>query len=286
MKNTTLSRFSGGIWRGHLILIFALQTALPSYSQLTDYGFGAKSQGIGNTNSTLADVWSIFNNIAGMSAVNQGTAFFGYNQYFDIEGFNIIAAGMVQPTDFGNLGLSAIRFGDELYNEQMYSAGFSHKMGFVRLGLRANYYQMHIDEYGTANGFLMDFGGMVELTPEFTLGASVSNFTATRLSDVDKTSLPVIMKLGVYYKPNENISILADLVKDVEYDLQFRAGLEYWLAGKIAVRTGVNAEPFSAFFGLGLLLKQFDVDYALNSRQFLGLSNQMTVAFRYQKSHD
>jgi len=168
----------------------------------------------------------------------------------------------------------------------MYSLGYSNKIGFVRLGVRANYYQMRISEYGTAHGFLMDFGGMIELSPELTLGASISNFTATSLSDVDRSSLPVIMKLGVCYKPSEHISIVADLVKDVEYDLQWRAGLEYWLSGKIALRTGINAEPFSAFFGLGLLLKQFDVDYALNSNQFLGLSHQVTVAFRYQKNHD
>jgi len=112
---------------------------------------------MGNANTTLTDTWSVFNNVAGISAIAQATAIFGYNQYFDIEGFDIVAAGVVQPISIGTLGISATRFGDKLYNEQMYSLGYSNKIGFVRLGVRANYYQMRISEYGTAHGFLMDY---------------------------------------------------------------------------------------------------------------------------------
>ncbi|MDZ7607224.1 MAG: hypothetical protein U5K79_16950 [Cyclobacteriaceae bacterium] len=167
------------------------------YGQSMEFGFGARSKALGDANTTIADSWSIFNNIGGISGVEKGVVSFGFNQFFAMEGFNSVAIGIVQPTAYGNLGVSAFRFGDDLYNEQLYSMGFGNKIGFVRLGFRANYYQVHIDEYGTAAGFFMDFGGIVELAPQWSFGASVSNFTASSLNDLDNAALPVVMKVGI-----------------------------------------------------------------------------------------
>jgi len=271
----------------------ALQWYLPSiwiifvsanlYGQSMDFGFGARARALGDANATISDSWSVFNNIGGISGVEKGVVSFGFNQYFDIDGFNSVAVGIVQPTHYGNIGISVLRFGDDLYNEQLYSLGFGNKIGFVRLGLRANYYQLHIDEYGTTAGFSMDFGGIVELAPQWSFGASVSNFTASSLNDLDDAALPVVMKVGISYKPVEQVSLLVDLVKDVEFDPEFRAGVEYWIHQKLALRTGINSQPFSGFAGFGLKLKQFEVDYALCSHQLLGFSHQLSVSFQYQK---
>jgi len=251
-----------------------------------DFGFGARSKALGDANTTIADSWSIFNNVGGISGVQKGVVGFGFNQYIDVEGFNSIAIGLVQPTTYGNIGVSALRFGDDLYNEQLYSMGFGNKIGFVRLGFRANYYQIHIDEYGTTAGFFMDFGGIVELAPQWSFGASISNFTSSSLNDLDNAALPVVMKVGISYKPNEKVTLLADLVKDVEFDPEIRAGMEYWINQKLAIRTGINSQPFSGFAGLGLKLKQLEIDYVVCSHQFLGFNHQFSVAFQYQKNND
>jgi hypothetical protein len=255
-------------------------------AQSVDFGFGARSKALGDANTTIADSWAMFNNIGGISGVKAGSVGFAFNQYFDVDGFNAVAVGIVQPTTYGNIGISALRFGDELYNEQLYSIGFGNKIGFVRLGFRANYYQVYIDEYGTAAGFLMDFGGIVELSPQWSFGASVSNFTASTLNDLDNAALPVVMKIGISYKASENVSLLADLVKDVEFDPEIRAGIEYWINQKLALRTGINSQPFAGFAGFGLKLKQFEIDYAVSSHQFLGFNHQLSVVFQYQKNND
>ncbi|MDZ7607223.1 MAG: hypothetical protein U5K79_16945 [Cyclobacteriaceae bacterium] len=82
------------------------------------------------------------------------------------------------------------------------------------------------------------------------------------------------------------MALLVDLVKDIEFDPEIRAGLEYWINQKFAIRTGINSEPFSGFAGIGLKLKQFDIDYAACSHQFLGLNHQLSVVFHYQKNND
>ncbi len=269
-----------------LLLICSIFISINLCAQSVDFGFGARSKALGDANTTISDSWAMFNNIGGISGVNVGSVGFGFNQYFNVDGFNSIALGIVQPTPYGNIGISALRFGDDLYNEQLYSIGVGNKIGFVRLGFRANYYQVHIDEYGTTAGFLIDFGGIVELSPQWSFGASVSNFTASSLNDLDNAALPVVMKIGISYKASENVSLLADLVKDVEFDPEIRAGLEYWINQKLALRTGINSQPFSGFAGFGLKLKQFEVDYAVCSHQFLGFNHQLSVGFKYQKNND
>ena len=77
------------------ILIFSFFSFFAS-AQSIYYDFGARSKGIGNSNSTSVDEWSIFNNVAGISGVVGGVVFFGYDQFTTVAGFDKIAAGAIQ----------------------------------------------------------------------------------------------------------------------------------------------------------------------------------------------
>lgn len=265
-----------------ILLVFFLKAEI-LYSQTTDYNIGARSKGVGNSNSNIADEWSIFNNVGGISGVENGTVFFGYDRYYGINGFNKVAVGAIQPIKWGNIGLSAVRFGDDLYNEQIASAAFGNKIGFVRLGLRVNYFQMRIADFGTAGAMFFDIGGIVELIPKLTFAAYISNFTLSELNNTEKTKLPVVMKAGISYKPIDALSLFFDIYKDVEYDPVFKAGIEYIVIQKVYLRTGLNTNPFKSFFGLGVDLGRFNLGYAVSTHEFLGTSHQASVSFTYQK---
>lgn len=267
-------------------LIFIHLVSSTLYGQSFDFDFGARSAGMGNSNSNLTDEWSLFNNVGGISTVENGTIFFGYHQFFGIEGFNKVAAGAIHPFTFGNLGLSFLRFGDELFSEQTASAAFGNKIGFVRLGLRANYYQLRIDEYGTSSTLYFDLGGVVELIPKLSFGAYISNFTISTLNNSEKSKLPVIMKLGFSYKPAKGILMNLDLYKDVDYNPILKAGIEYLIKEKVYIRTGINTEPLKGFFGLGIILNRFKIDYAVGTSQFLGTFHQATISFIYWNTHE
>lgn len=62
-------------------LIFSFQTI----EQKGLYDFGSRSNGMGNSNSTLADEWSIFNNVGGISGVENGVVFFGYSNFLKLK---------------------------------------------------------------------------------------------------------------------------------------------------------------------------------------------------------
>lgn len=255
-------------------------------AQMGHNDFGSRSQGLGNSNSNLVDEWSIFNNVGGLSGVKNGVVFFGYNQYFEIDGFDKIAAGVIHPFKFGNIGVSVYKFGDELFNEQVASAAFGNKIGFVRLGFRANYYQMSIDEFGTVGSLFFDFGGIIELIPKLSFGAYISNFTLAKLNNSANSKLPVVMKAGLSFKPAQELSLNLDIYKDVDYKPIIKAGIEYIILEKFYLRTGLNTNPIKSFFGAGLHLNKFQIDYAISAHQFLGTSHQATVSYNYQKRNE
>lgn len=252
------------------------------YAQYIPFDMGARSEGLGNSNSNMTDEWSIFNNVGGISGVKNGAAFFGYKRYFEIEGIDQIAAGVIQPSIIGNFGVSVYKSGDELFNEQIASAAFGNKIGFVRLGFKASYYQLSVGDFGTVGSFFFDFGGIVELVPKLSFGACISNFTLSKLDDSEKTMLPVFMKTGFSYKPAKSLSLNLDLYKDVDFDPLIKAGIEYILVKKFYLRTGINVNPYKSFFGAGFHLKRFRIDYSISTHQFLGNSHQASISFNYQ----
>lgn len=270
------------------ICISILATFIPTviYSQTLFSDMGARSKGFGNSSTTLEDAWSIFNNVGGISGVENGTIFFGFDKYAAVEGFDKIAAGAIYPFSFGNVGVSMYRFGDESFNEQATSAAFGNKMGFVRLGIRAGYYQMSIDEFGRAGCAYFDLGGIVELFPKLSFGAYISNFTVSKLNNAERSKLPVIMKVGFAYIPIEELRWNVDLVKDVDYDAVLKTGIEYVFLEKFALRTGLNTGQLKSYFGVGLYLKRFQVDYAVSSNQLLGTSHQLSVSYHYHKGNE
>jgi len=257
-----------------------------SIAQVGEVDFGARSKALGNTNSNLTDEWAMFNNVGGISGLENGTVSFGYERVVGIEGFDKIAVGVVQPFKFGTTGFSVYRFGDDLYNEGLVSAAFGNKIGFVRLGIRANYFQMKIDEFGTTSALFFDFGGIVELIPTLSFGAYISNFTLSTLRNSERTNLPVIMKVGLSYNPISAVRLNVDLYKDVDFQPNIKAGVEYAIHEKFFLRTGLNADPFTGFFGLGVYLDRFHIDYAVGTNQYLGTTHQASVSFTYQKKDE
>ncbi len=271
------------IMKCFFLICFLLTTSsFVLYSQPAHIEMGARSEGTGNCNTNLTDEWSIFNNVGGISGVENGAVFFGYKRYFEIEGFDQTAAGIIQPTTIGNFGISVYRFGDELYNEQVASAAFGNKIGFVRLGFRANYYQVSVGDFGTTGTFFFDFGGIVELVPKLSFGAYISNFTLSQLDDSQETMLPVFMKTGLSYKPAKSLSLNLDLYKDIDFEPVIKAGIEYVIVKKFFLRTGVNVNPYTSFFGAGIHLKRFRIDYSISTHQFLGNAHQASISFNYQ----
>lgn len=208
--------------------------------------------------------------------------------YWIINGFgilfehqeNYLGTGIIIPLSEFSTGITAFRYGDELFNRLILSLGVANKLGLAGLGLRLNYHQVMISELGQKSNITIDFGGIAELTPEITVGAFMSNINQANYGD---ERIPVIIRSGLQVSPSENLDLKIGIEKDLVYKPSIVTGLTYKVLNKIIFRSGLGTNPVLNTFGLGFRNKKFIIDYGLIIHQVLGFSHQFTVSYKIKK---
>jgi hypothetical protein len=254
-----------------------------SQAQSNSIIMGARVMGLGNAASCIDDEWSTLNNVGGLAKVNEVTAAFSHYAIPSFKPFNKLAATFVIPVPIGVAGVSFFRFGDDLYNEQLVSFGYSTKFGMASLGVKANYIQYYAEGFGTASAFTVSFGGIAEITPEVLIGAIVDNINQPKLSRTSEERIAARFRIGTLVKLNEKLLATVELEKDSEHSPIAKAGLEYAIHKKFTARTGFNLNPQSAFGGMGFKLRKFKIDYAFQFHEQLGAAHQGTVIVSLRK---
>lgn len=244
---------------------------------------GARSMAMANASSCLSDEWSIFNNIGGLSEVSELRAAFSLDMHPRIQAFNRKAFIFALPVKAGVAGIGAFRFGDDIYNEQIFSAGFSNQFGIASLGIKGNYIQYQAEGFGSRGVFTVSFGGIAKLTPNFSVGAYITNINQPSISIDKEEILPTLVTMGISINPSENFFLTSEIEKDLEREIIFKSALEYRFHKKFFFRTGFNLQPDAAFVGFGFKPRKIAVDYSTRYNPVLGFSHQATVAFQLKK---
>ncbi len=263
------------------LLIFVSNQQL--CAQIRTFGIG-RAAGMGNAAVTLNDQWSIFNNIGGLAWIDKTSAFTSFDNRFSMVGFNTVAAGIVAPTKFGMAGgLTISQFGSEAYRETNFSAGISHKISNVSIGLRANYFQLSIEGLGTRRMIALEFGGVMKLTETIFMGAHIYNFNQAKVADFQDERLPVVMKAGISYRPIQKLILNLETEKDINFPQTFKAGLEYKIIPTLAFRTGVSTKPFISSYGFSFSFYAFELLYSLNTHPQLQPSHHLAIVYQFRQ---
>lgn len=246
---------------------------------------GGRAAGMGYASSGIADDWSLFNNIGAIGSVEKMSAAAAYEIRAQLNSANRMAFAFNSPIRWGVATVGAFRFGDELYNEQILSAGFGNKFGIASLGIKTNYIQYQASGFGTHSAFSVDFGGLTKLTEQLSVGAYITNLNQAKIStDYDSERLPTRLTVGLTFKSKENLLITTELDKDIDYSATWRTGLEYSFKEKFFVRTGFNLNPQAGFFGLGVRKKRIQADYAVQFNSLMGASHQASVSYSIHRN--
>jgi hypothetical protein len=243
---------------------------------------GGRSAGIGYASATLHDEWSLLNNVGGLSKVTQSSATFAYDVRSGLIGANRMATAVILPFKMGCSAVGLFRFGDDLYNEQLITLGYSHQLGIASLGLKANYVQYHAGGFGTRRAVSLNFGGLAQLTPQISVGAYIVNLNQPKLSTLDNERLPTKLVAGLAFQPNNKLLLVTEIEKDLEYDPTIKGGMEYTAYKKVIFRTGFNLHPNAIFLGLGFLIRKLKIDYALQYNNTLTAAHQASTVYRLE----
>jgi hypothetical protein len=269
-----------------LSIWLACFAVLPAaWAQLENTAMGGRAKGIANASVAVRDHWAIFNNVGGLAGVKSYTGQIAYNNRFGIANFQTFALGLTAPIKVGVAGLSVSRFGDNVYSEQRIGLGYGHQIKNVSLGAKVNYVQVSIQDLGSKGTLVFEFGGVAQLSKEVMFGAHIYNFNQgvfnTALGEEEK--LPVIMKAGISYRPLKVLMINAETEKSIDLPAMLKVGLEYEIVSKIYVRTGIQTQPNTNYFGIGFQPKQFHLNYALTTNNLLGVSHHLSFTYQLGK---
>lgn len=267
-----------------LFFIFLFLSAAGIYAQTDNPVTGARAAALANTSVTIGDEWSLFNNPGAMAAAEDRGFGATHERRFGIAGFNTYAATAVFPLErYGTPGLGFYRFGDELFSIQKILLGYSHKIQNISLGIRADYTQLSIQDFGSKGVFVLSFGGTARILEQLFFGANIYNITQTKLAGYQDERIPVVMKAGLSYRPSEKLMVNVETEKNIEQPALLKAGVEYRIIDDVFLRTGVALKPYIGTYGVGFTPGNFRFDYALSSHSNLGLIHQISAAYRLRK---
>lgn len=243
---------------------------------------GARAAALSNASAGIADVWAMNNNISGIARLEHPEIGAFAENRFGMKAFTTVAlVGAMKVGKTGGAGVELYRFGDKLYNEQRLGIGYAHQVGMVSLGAKADLMQVHVEEFGSKRVVAFSFGGQSEVVPGLVVGAHVYNLGQAKLAEFQDERIPTVMTAGLSYRPGKKVMLNVETEKDLERDADFKAGLEYQVIEKLALRTGFSTLNQSASFGAGFQVRAFQVDYALSTQSRLGVSNHVSVGYKF-----
>ncbi len=264
-----------------LILFFVLITAVNySFSQNNP---GAKQIAMSNSDVALSnDVFSIFNNPAGLAQMNWREIGVYYSPA--PFGFTELANGFVaynEPFSFGNLTIGGMNYGFDLYKENKIVIGYSYNyLNTIFAGVAFNYHTVSIQRYGNDASFYLDVGALVYLNNNLRWGFSWHNINRATFG-TEKDQIPTIFNSGFSYDLLSNFSINLAVEKELKYNASFRFGIEYDIIKYLTIRTGFSNEPSRYSTGIGINYSNFSLDYAMFTNQDLGLTHQAGIVFSF-----
>lgn len=262
-------------------IIYLLHLSIMTHAQSVSTLVGARAAGMGYTSSVLVDETALFNNVGALAENKKPASFFTYEARPALPGADRTSMGISLPTKFGVGAIGFFRFGDDLYSEQIASAGFGNKFGITSLGVKVNYIQYRAEGFGTKNAVSINFGGLAQITPQISVGAYIVNLNQSRISPDE--NLPTKLVTGIGFKPVDNFFIATELEKDLDYHVTWRTGAEYIIHKKVFARTGFNLNPSSTHFGLGTKTSRLKIDYAITFSA-LGTAHQASAIYQFQRN--
>jgi hypothetical protein len=184
----------------------------------------------------------------------------------------------VLPTSEGTFGFGASRFGFELYKEVRAAISFARALSDdLKGGITVNYYNLSIQNYGSASTFGIDVGLLVDIVDNVQWGFVALNVNAPAIGAA-KEKLPQVFATGVAYTPFKGAGVYTSVSKDLRYPVEVQVGVEYEFVEMIAIRAGTSSEPSTLNAGMGIHYSFARLDYAFTSHTELGITHQFSLS--------
>ncbi len=266
-------------------IIIICSLTLSAFSQ---YNPGAKQISLSNSDVALSnDVFSLFNNPAGLSQMNWREV----GVYYSPAPFGLseLANGFVayhEPTHIGSFAIGGMSYGFDLYRESKLSLGYSYNyQNKFFAGVTINYQTVSIQNYGNDGAIFLNLGGLAYVSNILRLGFSIQNINRASFGN-DDDQIPMIFNTGFSYDVVDDLTLNFAVEKDIKYKASFQFGISYDIIEYLSLRTGFSNEPSKFSAGIGINYSMFSLDYAMYTHNDLGLTHQAGVIISFDREQD
>ena len=244
---------------------------------------GGRAVSMGGAAVTNSDLWSAFNNQAGLAALESVTAGLAYENQFLLKELGVKAGAVAVPVNSGVFALSLSQYGFNLYNEN--KVGLAYAMNLnenLSAGVQLDYLLTQIaEDYGRKGVFTFEIGLMAKLSENISLGGHIFNPINVKITDYVEERIPAIVKFGMRYTFSDVALMVAEIEKDINHTAVVRFGVEYQIVENIYVRTGVASNPSLFSFGFGLNFRNFKLDFGTSKHNVLGYTPALSLMYNF-----
>lgn len=167
-------------------------------------------------------------------------------------------------------------YGITSYRSQSAGLSYTRKLRSLALGIKAQYHQLSIPNYGQTHSWSYTIGTQFQLTETIRIGSTISSVNPTAN---EKTATPTLIRVGIAYRISDKLEGLAELDKLNPQQAYLLMGIDYQILQKLAFRIGFDSSQKAYHTGFGLQWAKFTVDIATNVHPILGLQPELCITY-------
>lgn len=262
-----------------IVLLVLLPFALSSQGWLP---MGGRSNSMANATVSISDPWSFHHNPGALADVDKMSIGISYENRFLLKALQSQGFVYVQPLKKGVFSVGAQLYGFDLYRTYRAGAGYSLKLSEkFSAGVQMNYQGIRLTEsYGSKNTVTAELGLLAKITDSWNMGVSVFNLGRAKLADFEDDRFTTLMRLGTSYTFSKKVIVAAEVEKNIDFPMRFKAGLDYQVIDNFFFRAGFATQPVEVTFGFGYKFKVVQLDIGSAYHQQLGWSPHFSLTYQ------
>ncbi|SFG76464.1 hypothetical protein [Pedobacter insulae] len=242
---------------------------------------GGRLAAMGNNGAAVKDIWGTSTNPASISELKVPALQLNYEKHFLADDLSSAALAFVFPCNRYSFGINIQRYGipefSTIKTGLIVAKQFGQKLS---IGLRANYHQIKISNYGTTKGISVDIGVFFQLNEKLFVGAYINNPSQESYNTrVINIAVLTSAHIGLAYQTSAKVLIATTLSKELDLPWNVAMGIDYQLIKSLSIRSGVSVAPFKHHIGIGLSSLHFLTDVTFIKDPNLGYSPQITIGY-------
>ncbi|MEM9835321.1 MAG: hypothetical protein AAF828_02385 [Bacteroidota bacterium] len=241
---------------------------------------GNRGRALGGTGLTFRDAYAAWSNPAGLAGIKKLGINLAGEQRFGLSELQLVSLGAGLKAGSGGFGLTVQSFGFSTLRENRiglaYGRSFTARFrgGVELVGLNTS-----VENYESRFAATFGIGLQVDVLPNLMVG--FRGFSLLRVETAEDEFLPQLLAVGIGYRPNEKLVLLAEVHQDLDFPARFRGGMEYAISEQLDLRIGVASGPTELSFGAGFFATDhLRIEVAASYHETLGLTPGVGLAYR------